>query len=55
MDHFKVRAMQAYVNIGANIEFRLSEARFRGNDFGVQRLCIAKVKISGWPGYARTG
>jgi PRTRC genetic system protein B len=26
MDHFKVRAMQAYVNIGANIEFRLSEA-----------------------------
>jgi len=26
MDHFKVRAMQAYVNIGANIEFKLSEA-----------------------------
>jgi PRTRC genetic system protein B len=26
MDHFKVRAMQAYVNIGANHEFRLSEA-----------------------------
>jgi PRTRC genetic system protein B len=26
MDYFKVRAMQAYVNIGANIEFRLSEA-----------------------------
>jgi PRTRC genetic system protein B len=26
MDHFKVRTMQAYVNIGANIEFRLSEA-----------------------------
>jgi PRTRC genetic system protein B len=26
MDHFKVRAMQAYVNIGANNEFRLSEA-----------------------------
>jgi PRTRC genetic system protein B len=26
MDHLKVRAMQAYVNIGANIEFRLSEA-----------------------------
>ena len=26
MDHFKVRAMQAYVNIGANHEFRLTEA-----------------------------
>ena len=26
MDHFKMRAMQAYVNIGANREFRLSEA-----------------------------
>jgi PRTRC genetic system protein B len=26
MDHFKVRTMQAYVNIGANVEFRLSEA-----------------------------
>jgi PRTRC genetic system protein B len=26
MDHFKVKAMQAYVNIGANIEFKLSEA-----------------------------
>ena len=26
MDHFKVRAMKAYVNIGANHEFRLSEA-----------------------------
>jgi PRTRC genetic system protein B len=26
MDHFKVRTMQAYVNIGANHEFRLSEA-----------------------------
>ena len=26
MDHFKVRAMQACVNIGANHEFRLSEA-----------------------------
>jgi len=26
MDHFKVRTMQAYVNIGANNEFRLSEA-----------------------------
>ena len=26
MDHFKVRAMQAYVNIGANIEFKLTEA-----------------------------
>jgi PRTRC genetic system protein B len=26
MDHFKVRAMQAYVSIGANREFRLSEA-----------------------------
>jgi PRTRC genetic system protein B len=26
MDHFKVRTMQAYVNIGANIEFKLSEA-----------------------------
>ncbi len=26
MDHFKVRAMQAYVNIGANIEFKLSHA-----------------------------
>jgi PRTRC genetic system protein B len=26
MDHFKVRAMKAYVNIGANIEFRLTEA-----------------------------
>jgi PRTRC genetic system protein B len=36
MDHFKVRAMQAYVNIGANHEFRLSEAvliyRGGGND-----------------------
>jgi PRTRC genetic system protein B len=26
MDHFKVRAMKAYVNIGTNHEFRLSEA-----------------------------
>ena len=26
MDHFKVRAMKAYVNIGANREFKLSEA-----------------------------
>jgi PRTRC genetic system protein B len=26
MDHFKVRIMQAYVSIGANIEFKLSEA-----------------------------
>jgi PRTRC genetic system protein B len=26
MDHFEVRTMQAYVNIGANIEFKLSEA-----------------------------
>jgi PRTRC genetic system protein B len=26
MDHFKVRAMKAYVNIGANHEFRLTEA-----------------------------
>jgi PRTRC genetic system protein B len=26
MHHFEVRAMQAYVNIGANHEFRLSEA-----------------------------
>ena len=26
MDHFKVRAMQAYVAIGANSEFKLSEA-----------------------------
>jgi PRTRC genetic system protein B len=26
MDHFKVKAMQAYVNIGANVEFKLSEA-----------------------------
>jgi PRTRC genetic system protein B len=26
MDHFKVRAMKAYVNIGASREFRLSEA-----------------------------
>jgi PRTRC genetic system protein B len=26
MDHFKVRAMKAYVNIGANQEFKLAEA-----------------------------
>ena len=26
MDYFKVRAMKAYVNIGANHEFRLTEA-----------------------------
>ena len=26
MDHFKVRAMKAYVNIGANSEFTLAEA-----------------------------
>ena len=26
MDHFKVNAMKAYVNIGANHEFKLSEA-----------------------------
>ena len=26
MDHFKVRAMKAYVNIGANSEFKLAEA-----------------------------
>ena len=26
MDHYKVRNMKAYVNIGANREFRLTEA-----------------------------
>jgi len=26
MDHFKVRTMKAYVNIGATQEFKLSEA-----------------------------
>jgi hypothetical protein len=36
MDHFKVRAMKAYVNIGASQEFRLCEALlvYRGGGDG---------------------
>jgi PRTRC genetic system protein B len=36
MGHFKVRTMQAYVNIGANVEFKLSEAVlvYRGGGHG---------------------
>ena len=36
MDHFKVRAMKAYVNIGANREFKLSQALliYRGGGDG---------------------
>jgi len=47
VDYFQVRAMKAYVNIGANHEFKLSEAvlLYRGGGDGAFAACTKSSKL----------